>query len=196
MMRERGINRAQTMRDQALSVAMKRKEEFLGARVPKELRDKVTARANEQGIPVSILIRNILEDAFKNHPNLAYSARGGEPLQGMVAPGILPPAPCMDAQEQLPTTLTEPFAGALPCVTAVPVHPAPTALTHPCVTRFPAVLGWEMIRLNRQVDCSSCGKQLLPGASVTLGVANDLGAGLAQVGAAHIILCDQCQGWM
>ena len=179
MMRERGINRAQTMRDQALSVAMKRKEEFLGARVPKELRDKVTARANEQGIPVSILIRNILEDAFKKHPNLAYSARGGEPLQ-----------------EQPPTALTEPFAGALPCVTAVPVHPAPTALTHPCVTRFPAVLGWEMIRLNRQVDCSSCGKQLLPGASVTLGVANDLGAGLAQVGAAHIILCDQCQGWM
>ncbi len=167
MMRERGVNRAQTMRNQALSVAMKRKEEFLGARVPKELRDKVTARANEQGIPVSILIRNILEDAFKSPRNSAYSARNGS-SQGMGATAAAPVHPA-------PTALTEPFANALPCV-----------------TRFPAVLGWEMIRLNRQVDCSGCGKQLLPGASVTLGLA----AGLVQAGATHIILCDQCQGLM
>ncbi len=43
---------------------MKRKEEYLGARVPGELRAKVIARANDLGIPVSILIRNILEEAF------------------------------------------------------------------------------------------------------------------------------------
>ncbi len=45
---------------------MKRKEEFLGARVPRELRQRVIDRANEMGIPVSILIRNILEQAFED----------------------------------------------------------------------------------------------------------------------------------
>jgi predicted DNA-binding protein len=52
-------------REKAISMAMKRKEEYLGARVPKELRDRVILRAKELGIPVSILIRNILEEEFK-----------------------------------------------------------------------------------------------------------------------------------
>lgn len=52
-------------RDKAVSMAMKRKEEYLGARVPKELRDRVIRCAKEMGIPVSILIRNTLEEAFK-----------------------------------------------------------------------------------------------------------------------------------
>ena len=33
--------------------------------MPKELRDRVILRAKELGIPVSILIRNILEEEFK-----------------------------------------------------------------------------------------------------------------------------------
>jgi len=49
------------MRTIAMERAKKRKEEFLGARVPKELRDSVIRRAEEQGIPVSILIRKLLE---------------------------------------------------------------------------------------------------------------------------------------
>ena len=153
MMRERAINRAQAMRNQALSVAMKRKEEFLGARVPKELRDKVTARANEQGIPISILIRNILEEAFKT-----------------------------------PASVDNTYADKLPQEAAAPAEPTLGGGAHPYVARFPAVLGWEMIRLNRQVDCSSCGKPLLPGTSVTLGVIS----GVVQAGATHIILCDRC----
>lgn len=55
----------QARREKAVSMAMKRKEEYLGARVPKELRDRVIRRAKQLGIPVSILIRNILEEAFK-----------------------------------------------------------------------------------------------------------------------------------
>jgi len=178
----RAVNRAQSMRDNALSVAMKRKEEFLGARVPKELRDKVTARASEQGIPVSILIRNILEEAFKSPPGSASSTRGGESPQGMVAP--VHPATCMDA-----LVLREAGRKNAPAFSTLPPSMAVGCREQP---RFPAVLGWEMIRLNRQVDCSSCGKQLLPGASVTLGLAPEL----VQTGATHIILCDQCQGLM
>jgi len=59
----RAIGKAR--RDKAVSISMKRKEEYLGARVPKALRDRVVERAKKLGIPVSILIRNTLEEAFK-----------------------------------------------------------------------------------------------------------------------------------
>lgn len=55
---------ADKMRKKALSAAAKRKEEFLGARVPKELKERVMARAEELGIPVSLLIRKVLEEVF------------------------------------------------------------------------------------------------------------------------------------
>lgn len=62
---QRPSGRPEAMRERAMESARKRKEEFLGARVPKALRDKVIARAEAQGIPVSILIRQILEQAFQ-----------------------------------------------------------------------------------------------------------------------------------
>ncbi len=67
-----------TMRQQAMSVAAKRKQEYLGARVPKELREKIIQKASALGIPVSILIRNILteyieSDADNTENTAAYS---------------------------------------------------------------------------------------------------------------------------
>ncbi|HKI81175.1 MAG TPA: hypothetical protein VKA04_05970, partial [Pseudodesulfovibrio sp.] len=62
-MRDKAARRGKTYRDKATSNAMQRKEEYLGARVPKELRDQVVQRASELGMPVSILIREILEEA-------------------------------------------------------------------------------------------------------------------------------------
>lgn len=69
-MREAAQKHGESMRDQARVFAQKRKEEYLGARVPKELKERVIARAETMGIPVSNLIRNILEEAF----------RGAEPI--------------------------------------------------------------------------------------------------------------------
>ncbi|MEQ6342735.1 MAG: hypothetical protein M3A44_14080 [Gammaproteobacteria bacterium] len=124
-----------------MSVAMKRKEEFLGARVPKVLRDRVMQRASDLGVPVSILIRTILEEAF---------AGGQTAGRNVAAPS--PQAPI--------STVSQPV-------------------------RFPSVLGWEEIKLNRQMDCSGCGRRLAPGMLVTLGL------GLS--GEGHVILCDQCK---
>lgn len=64
-MREMANKYAQEMRGRAMAQAKKRKEEFLGARVPKGLRDKVIQSAEAQGISVSILIRKTLEKAFE-----------------------------------------------------------------------------------------------------------------------------------
>ena len=62
--RDHAMKQARAMRDQAMVIAMKRKEEYLGARVPKELKERVMEKAKALNIPISILIRRILEDAF------------------------------------------------------------------------------------------------------------------------------------
>lgn len=74
-------NSGRQMANQARARALKarergqrRKEEFLGARVPKELRDKVIKRAESESIPVSILIRKILEQAFSEEPAIQFVA--------------------------------------------------------------------------------------------------------------------------
>jgi len=54
----------ESMRKKAMALAKRRKEEYLGARVPAHLKERVIARANALGIPVSTLIRNVLEEAF------------------------------------------------------------------------------------------------------------------------------------
>ena len=61
---EHPAERANMMRQRAMNVAMKRKEEYLGARVPKALKEKVISRADELGIPVSLLLRKVLEEVF------------------------------------------------------------------------------------------------------------------------------------
>ena len=77
-----------TMRTKALSIAIKRKEEFLGARVPRELKEKVLARAALLGIPVSILIRKILEGAFSENESEELLAEAGTAVRGgQNAPG-------------------------------------------------------------------------------------------------------------
>ena len=66
--------RGERMRAHALAQAHKRKEEFLGARVPMELRLKVIQRAEQEGLPVSLLIRRILENYIAGGAPAALSA--------------------------------------------------------------------------------------------------------------------------
>lgn len=144
-MRDKATRRRKAFRERATTKAMKRKEEFLGARVPKELRDQVVQRANELGMPVSILIRNILEQAI-------HSPRPGEGGAG-------------------PTSALGAVAGHVPAAQDA--------------GRFPSVIGWEDMRLNKSVDCALCGIRLNPGVSITLG--------LAGPGEEHVVLCQRCK---
>ncbi|RMD78455.1 MAG: hypothetical protein D6809_05795 [Gammaproteobacteria bacterium] len=153
-MRDQAARRAARARDRAVSMAMKRKEEYLGARVPRELKEKVARRAKELGIPISILIRNVLEGAF------------GEAGSGM-GPGMTASSPAT-------------VAAAAPLGAGEAAEPA-----GPDGGRFPSVLGWEEIRLNRRVSCAGCGRELQPGEQATLGI------GLP--GEGHVILCPSCK---
>ncbi len=81
-MREMANKYAQEMRGRAMAQAKKRKEEFLGARVPKGLRDKVIQSAEAQGISVSILIRKTLEKAFEGDtaPSVSVNQQQQAPM--------------------------------------------------------------------------------------------------------------------
>jgi hypothetical protein len=142
--RNHGPSRGRDLRERAVATAMKRKEEYLGARVPKELRDRVIQKADALGMPVSILIRNILEEAIRSWGKA-----------------------------------TSPAAGAVSDDGSRHADMAPAPI------RFPNVLGWEEIRLNKSVNCGICGICLEPGASVTLG--------LAGPGEEHVVLCQRCK---
>ena len=124
-----GMDQGADRREKAMSMAMRRKEEYLGARVPKELRDRVIQKAKEQGVPVSILIRNILEDAFNSE------------VESMVASDDLNKV------------------------------------------AFDDVLGWEVITLNKSVNCASCGVQLGASEKAVLGL------GLSK----PLVICGGCK---
>ncbi len=131
------------MRAKALTVAMKRKEEYLGARVPKELKDKVIKHAAGLGIPASILIRKVLEGAF------------GESDSGMISMQL-------NNHAEIPQDRLGKIAA----------------------NKYPKVLGWERIRLNRRTACDACGENVESGVYATLG--------LSLQGDEHVILCDIC----
>ena len=80
--REDAVKRGSEMRDKAMAMAMKRKEEYLGARVPKALKERVISKADEMGIPVSLLMRRLLEQTFPendtNSVDLSNSAQSVE----------------------------------------------------------------------------------------------------------------------
>ena len=92
MKKEKSPKYGQEMRDKAMSIAMKRKEEYLGARVPKSLKQRVIKRAEELQIPVSLLIRKVLEEAFSEDSNtlsqlLGRSSSGSAETNKIEKPG-------------------------------------------------------------------------------------------------------------
>jgi len=90
--REMAAEQASSMRQQAMSIAAKRKQEYLGARVPKALREKILHQAELLGIPVSILIRNILTEYVDN--------LGGESLPEGETNAVLDEAGSSDQQKK------------------------------------------------------------------------------------------------
>lgn len=139
--RNKAMKKAEEARSQAMSVALKRKEEFLGVRVPKELRDKVIERAEREGIPVSLLIRKILEHAFQQNDTSLNSKN---------------------------------FAGNK--------H---SKAEQTLADRFSFILGWEEVKLNKDIACSACEKRLTSGMIVTLGLPCKDGD--------HVVLCNTCK---
>lgn len=82
-------------------VSREKKERVLHARIPESLDSEIKTRAEQLGISVSNLVRNVLQNTFdmvedivSDASSIAKSARG-EPTVGYVAPalGAAPPPP-------------------------------------------------------------------------------------------------------
>jgi len=84
--RDRDFNPGMKMREKAMAVAMKRKEEYLGARVPKALKERVIKKADEMGIPVSLLIRRVLEEAFSDGGDVSAAVSSTAAVQSPAVP--------------------------------------------------------------------------------------------------------------
>ena len=102
-MRDQARRFGETMRDKA----RQRKAEYLGARVPAALKRRVIAQAEQRGIPVSDLIREVLERAFADLPEPSPHPYGNRPPY----PGVIgwetielnQPLPCTGCGRPLPT---------------------------------------------------------------------------------------------
>ncbi|MDX1810536.1 MAG: hypothetical protein R3240_01195 [Gammaproteobacteria bacterium] len=80
MNRKNPENYGDKMRQRAMNIAMKRKEEYLGARVPKALKERVIKYAEEMQIPVSLLIRKVLEERFPENSSTINDMAESKPI--------------------------------------------------------------------------------------------------------------------
>ncbi len=85
-MRDQARQFGESMRQQAREHARQRKAEYLGARVPPSLKAKVIAHAEALSIPVSDLIRETLEKAFSELPDVTPASK---PASDNRFPGII-----------------------------------------------------------------------------------------------------------
>ncbi|MDH3325647.1 MAG: hypothetical protein OEM38_02880 [Gammaproteobacteria bacterium] len=137
--REDAVKRASSMRDKAMAIAMKRKEEYLGARVPKALKERVINRADEMNVPVSLLIRRLLEESFPEDG--ANSSKVSLGISGGVDSTFLDLAPVN----------------------------AKASVIEKEIDKYAGIIGWKQIEVNQDRSCERCKEPLPRGSQVSLG---------------------------
>ncbi|MFT5354116.1 MAG: hypothetical protein ACI9KE_001317 [Polyangiales bacterium] len=125
-----------------------RKEKVLHTRVPAVLEQELKALAQNLRVPVSNVVRTILEDALKT---VDVIGRRAESELRDVAALLGPKKPYAQS------------AGVAPAAEGPPLA---------------AVVGYQAIRLARDEACTLCGGELLRGSEAHLGIRDDGGARL------------------
>lgn len=142
------------------------KEKVLHTRVPESLDAQIKALADALRVPVSSLVRNILEDSVAVIDSAKELRRGWNEFQSMIAESFRTP------QSQHASAASAPAAAATP----VPLASA-TLL-------FPEVIGWQPLTLNISTACARCANALEPGDASHLGVRDVPGS--------RVLICDAC----
>lgn len=158
--RENAVKRGADMRDKAMAMAMKRKEEYLGARVPKALKERVINKADEMGIPVSTLMRQLLEQSFPEDGSLSgYSEQG---VSGAVGSSF--------STEQ--KVVSQPAAK----VDVVDV--------------YAGIIAWKSIEVNQDRSCERCKEPLPRGSGASLGFTSSDGGYVIVCSSCKTQLCE------
>lgn len=159
-----------------------RKERVLHTRISEALAEDIRRAAAELRVPVSNLVRNVLEDAF----SVAEVVTGnvGELIDEVV-----------EEADRARETLTQRFrryaddtAGREPAEgPSPPKADKPEAEPErPAVPEFPGVLGWQPLILNAPQTCAACERSLHRGDRAFIG--------LTETGLSMDYLCRRCAG--
>jgi hypothetical protein len=173
------------------------KERVLHTRISEQLSDDIRTVAEDLRVPVSNLVRNVLEEAFSVVETVSENVgdllgdvldeaevvrrryRGrqrdwdddAEPLDDDAEP--------LDDEEAAPEREAAPDDGIADTArTDAPSEPARPA--------FAEVLGWQPMLLNRSAECADCGRELPRGKKAFVGMT---GSGLSST-----VLCRRCTG--
>ena len=140
--REDAVKRGSEMRDKAMAMAMKRKEEYLGARVPKALKERVINKADEMGIPVSLLMRRLLEQTFPENGSgsMDLGESGSSNTFAVNEVGVSSTVSQVDAKTG--------SQGA---------------------DKYASIIGWKSIEVNQDRSCERCKEPLPRGDEALLG---------------------------
>jgi hypothetical protein len=162
------------------------KERVLHTRISEQLSDDIRSMAEELRVPVSNLVRNVLEEAFSVVETVSENV--GDLLEEVldeaevvrrryrVRRGDLDAEPA-DDDEPLHDDDEASEEQAAAAADAPPERPRPA---------FPEVLGWQPMLLNREAQCADCSRGLPRGKKAFVGMT---GSGLSST-----VLCRKCTG--
>lgn len=188
-----------------------RKAKVLHTRISKQLDESLRSAADEMRVPVSNLVRNVLEDVFDvvetvtenvedlvgdlmDEAGLARERFGRRrrhrerrwPVGREWEPAeTLSPEQRAEArrkaEQELREVEGEVVVGQEPEASAAPSEPDPADVER---QEFPQVLGWHPLVLNGEQRCADCGRDLRRGDRGYLGLGDGGGTG--------IYLCSEC----
>ena len=162
---ERARRRADRRQRRAEGLGEEPKERVLHTRISQQLAEEIRKVAGDLRVPVSNLVRNVLEEAFSVVETVSENV--GELLEDILDEAEA----ARDRYRSRGERWEEP---------AEPAHPtAPAAPSRP---EFPDVVGWQALSLNRSSLCADCG------VSIERGERGFLGLG----GAGSPVLCRDC----
>jgi hypothetical protein len=169
--RRRAARRARRERGEAEEP----KERVLHTRISHQLAEEIRQVADELRVPVSNLVRNVLEEAFSVVETVSENV--GELLEDILDEAEAARDRYRSRSERWEEPAAAPAPGEPP---AAPAAPAPPA--GPARPEFADVLGWQALVLNRNALCADCG------VSVERGERGFVGLG----GAGSPVLCRDC----
>lgn len=188
-----------------------RKDKVIQTRVNDELEERLKAEAKRRRLPVSQLIRNVLEDTFElvgnvvdNVDTIAQDAltlgrRAGADAQRLsrrargrdmdieATPTANPGDEDADADEDVDADAADDSAPAnspAPAEASAPADASPSeSAAEP--PEFPGVFAWQGVLTNHDEDCAACHDAIERGAEGFLGLRDD--------GGPRTWLCGRCR---
>lgn len=150
-----------------------RKEKVLHTRISENLADDIFRVAEDLRVPVSNLVRNVLEDVFSVVESVTDNV-------GDLLEDVFTRAERAREKVQAQSDKSKPHPHPSGETAAAPRPPAASDLRD----KFPDVVGWQPLILNQAQRCAECGQKMEEGGKAVVG--------LTAAGLSRTYLCPAC----